>query len=167
MPTAAECGSIDGIVPNRSNGMTISRTLPITFATGTAPWPGTRESAELLRLSPIIHSCPAGTVTGPNGACRGRAGLGQVVDVRLVERLAVDQHAVARVAAGHGLAADRDHPLDEVLLVRRGEPDQRPEPLQGRAARGFAVSSTVNSLLRQLSGPRKTTTSPGVGSPKR
>jgi hypothetical protein len=32
---------------------------------------------------------------------------------------------------------------------------------------GFAVSSTVNSLLRHVSGPRKTRTSPGSGPRKR
>ena len=89
-PAALVCGFAAAIQPNRANGSTISRALPITFSTGTGPWPGTRESAELLRLSPIIHSCPAGTVTGPNGVLPGRAGLGQVVDVGLVERLAVD-----------------------------------------------------------------------------
>ena len=64
------CGSTAAILPNRSNGITIIRARPITFEIGTAPWPGTRESAELFRESPIIHSSPAGTVTGPNGACR-------------------------------------------------------------------------------------------------
>ena len=129
-PPHSACGSTEAILPNRSNGITIIRARPITLEIGTAPWPGTRESAELFRLSPIIHSSPAGTVTGPNGVLPGRPGVRQVVDVGLVERLAVDQHAVAGVAACDGLAADGDDPLDEVLLVRRREPDQRPEPLQ-------------------------------------
>ena len=38
-----------------------------------------RESAELLRLSPIIHSAPAGTVTGPNTSCRAVPAFGEEV----------------------------------------------------------------------------------------
>ena len=77
MPTAFACGSTEAILPNRSNGITIIRARPITFEIGTAPWPGTRESAELFRESPIIHSSPAGTVTGPNGACRAGPASGR------------------------------------------------------------------------------------------
>ena len=77
MPTAVVCGSIEGMLRKREKGMTMNLTCPITFATGTGPWPGTRESAELLRLSPIIHSCPSGTVTGPKGACRADPASGR------------------------------------------------------------------------------------------
>ena len=72
----------------------------------------------------------------PLGHLHGReVGLGAaevrlVVDVRLVERLPVDGDAVLRVAAGHGLPAGGDDALDEVLLVRRGQPDQREPALQ-------------------------------------
>src|SRR5262249_48825797 len=65
------------IQPNRLIGSTMSRALPITLSTGIGPWPGTRESDELLRLSPIIQSWPSGTVTGPNGSCRGGPASGR------------------------------------------------------------------------------------------
>jgi hypothetical protein len=38
--------------------------------------------------------------------------------VRLVERPAIDYDPVLLITALHGLTADRDHPLDEVTLVR-------------------------------------------------
>ena len=63
---AVVCGLGEGIVPIRATGSTMKRARPMTLEIGTGPWPGTRGSAELLRLSPIIHSVPAGTVTGPN-----------------------------------------------------------------------------------------------------
>jgi hypothetical protein len=62
--------------------------FPITLATGTVPDVGSpvhktplsasagtlvqwaRESAECVRLSPITHSRPAGTATGPNSLPR-------------------------------------------------------------------------------------------------
>src|SRR5690606_5337650 len=56
-----------------------------------------------------------------------RASARLEVQVRLVQRLAVDEHPVLRVTALDGLAADGDDPLDEVPLVRRREPDHRPE----------------------------------------
>ena len=59
-----------------------------------------------------------------------RAELGQLgvllpveVDVRLVPRLAVHHHPALRVAALDGLPTDRDHPLDEVLLIWLGDAD--------------------------------------------
>ncbi len=55
----------------RDGGSTMNRALPITLSTGTVPFspppPCTRESAESIRLSPITHSRPSGTVNGPNG----------------------------------------------------------------------------------------------------
>ena len=82
-----------------------------------------RESSdESPRWSPITHSCPSGTVHRPE---RLPADSGVVVvDVRLVERRAVDGDPALRVAAGHGVAADADDPLDEVLLPRRASAEQ-------------------------------------------
>src|SRR5262249_5155959 len=54
----------------RDGGSTISRALPMTLSMGTTPLapppPCTRESAELLRLSPITQSVPSGTLNGSN-----------------------------------------------------------------------------------------------------
>ena len=44
------------------------RALPMMLPTGTAPFtpppPWNRESSELLRLSPMTHTVPTGTLTG-------------------------------------------------------------------------------------------------------
>jgi hypothetical protein len=39
------------------------------------------------------------------------------VQIPLVQRRAVDRHPAVLVAAGHRVAADADHPLDQILLV--------------------------------------------------
>ncbi len=47
------------------------------------------------------------------------------VEVGLVERLPVDREAAFPIAADHGVAADPDDPLDQVLLPRGGQqPDE-------------------------------------------
>ena len=76
-------GSTEAILPNRSNGITIIRLRPIMFEIGTAPCPRNTRVLRLFRNSPIIHSSPAGTVTGPNGACRRAGPASGVVDVGL------------------------------------------------------------------------------------
>ena len=169
-PSAATCacGSVSGTPPQRPTGSTMTRALPMTSVTPIGPC--TRASAELLRLSPMTHSWPWGTCTGREVGL-GAAEVRLVVDVRLVERLAVDGDPVLRVAAGHGLAAGRDDALDEVLLVRRREPDQRQPALQPpdeHVARSAGRRrSRTSPLSPQVGGPRNTTTSPGDGSEKR
>ena len=77
----------------------MNRALPITLATGTVPAVGSpvhisalmasvgvfvqcaRESAEWVRLSPITHSRPSGTFTGPNSLPRHGSVAGSTIMV--------------------------------------------------------------------------------------
>src|SRR5699024_4586951 len=57
-------------------------------------------------------------------------GVRRLVEVRLVERLAVDQEVPLRGAAAHRLTTDGDHPLDQVVLVGGQDPDDPTDVLQ-------------------------------------
>ncbi len=98
---------------------------PTTPSSGMVPWNSSsrwnRESADRSRWSPRTKSAPR--ARGRRSRSRGRVAR---VEVRLVHGYAVDGDAPAVVAALHGVAADRDDTLDEVLLVvGRQQPDER------------------------------------------
>ena len=96
--------------------------------------PLARASCELVRLSPITNTLPAGTLQPPSGLPVGRVahehllaggvgdvgqlgrhrGDGALGQVALVEQLAVDADAVG-LALGDGLAGQRDDALHQVV----------------------------------------------------
>src|SRR5690606_2734132 len=72
------------------------------------------------------------------------------VDVRLVQRFAVDHDPVLLVAAFDGLPTDGDDALDEIPLVRRSEPERGPDVLEeardritGRVRRGIVLHPRI------------------------
>ena len=124
-------GRASGIEPIRANGSTMNRARPMTLEIGHGAVAGHPGVGRVVAAVAHHPQRARGHRDRPERVLPCRARVGQEVDVGLVERLAVDEHPVARVAALHGLAADGDDPLDEVLLVGRGEAD--------RANRGPAV----------------------------
>ena len=128
-----------------------------------------RESAECVRLSPITHSRPCGTVTGPNSAPRHGYTDGSAIIVAgsrygSLSRLPLTVKPGV-VAALHRLAADRDDALDQVVLVGRHEADERQRVLHP-AQRGVVERIDLYPMFHD-GGPLKTMTSPGCGEPKR
>ncbi len=97
------------------------------------------------------------------GEGHGTEGLLVVlVEVGLVQRLAVDDDPALVVAALHGLPADRDHPLDEVPVAGRRDAHGRPRNNAARPNQFVGLLACASE--GQVSGPSKTTTSPGCGS---
>ncbi len=69
------------------------------------------------RIGPVIahHKDPPLRDSHLEPALRGHITR---VQIRLVQRRAVDRHPTVFVTAGDRIAADPDHPLDQILLVR-------------------------------------------------
>ena len=162
--------------------------LPMTLATGTVPDIGSpvhsmplsasagmlvqwaRESAECVRLSPITHSRPCGTVTGPNSLPRHGYTAGSAIIVAGFRNGSLSglPLTVNPVSARHCTVCppDRDDPLDQVVLVGRHETDERQRVLRPSAARCCADRIDLYPVFHD-GGPLKTMTSPGCGEPKR
>lgn len=86
--------------------------------------------ARVGRVGPVVahHEDPARR----DGDREPRLGGGVPrVQVRLVERCAVDGDTPVPVTALHGVPADSDDPLDQVLLVLRGQQPDEGEELLG------------------------------------
>ena len=93
------CGSGDGIVPIRANGSTMNRARPMTLEIGHGAVAGHPGVGRVVAAVAHHPQRARGHRDRPERVLPGRARLGQEVDVGLVERLAVDEHPVARVAA--------------------------------------------------------------------
>ena len=129
LPSPPKSGGVPRVA-HRSTGQMITNALPITLSDRDGALVGVVDvGPRVRRLVPVVAHHPE--VPGRHGHRPERLlvelRVGRV-HVRLVERPAVDGDPALLVAALHGLAADRDHPLDEVLLARRGHPERARPP---------------------------------------
>src|SRR5271165_466893 len=161
--------------------------LPMTLDTGTVPdvgspvhsiplraWAGTlvqwaRESAECVRLSPITHSRPCGTVTGPNSLPRHGYTDGSAVMVAVFRYGSFSglPLTVNPVSARHCTVC----PPTAMTRLTRSFSSGGTKPMNDRPS----CTKRSGVLFERIDlypafhddGPLKTITSPGCGAPKR